>query len=982
MFKYHHLYECLSIISSTYLLVFGFQREIFETEMRNLKNELDRGVCSLNDAELCIQSKTQQLVECQDQLTHQKDLLSQQENHTKRLMEEKEEKLNKLQQELTGQQENMKDLNAKFSALSSLLIVKDKQMTSLREEMDTLKENSKRNQNELQNKDDMLASLTLEKCNEQQLLESQIQIFMVQIENLNLSLKQAEQEIQKKHNLLIETQRVNAQQQQLLQKRIAACEKDVQKLEKERDLKNEQLAILQNDSSCHIVSLEKEFEVLKDQLEHLNNHLRKAEEQLQHEKVKLGKQVKESADQIQLLQEQLSTSENEMKAMKEQLVAREHQITTLHKRFEQSQKFNEEINDLQNQIRCLQFSLTNAEKNMQTKENVFLEQKLWVSRDMEVLQAQMGSSDQEVEVLDANISEKEEQILLPKTAHASHFELVQQEFDNLNKQMQSISNSRYLSQKEFQTKGDLMAEQEWDCFYQKELLQQQLTAAEEVKSLTKDSKEEQMIQLSSTNSTHLDLLHQNILQLDEQIDCLLSPWKDDYNTFKYKEKEFDEHSLHGTHDMEFHIKKIETSQGEIKRLMAEIGANKKDLTWLKTSTSVNWKLLQQEIECLTIWIKSIKGLLGIDRKWTRAKEAVLHMQEQECILQTEELKKHNSVLEGVTVLKEELQTKEREIDMTRSEQSKESEIISAEMQTLTDQIKMLNESVKSTVEQEDKLLLFARVLETSEEESKAKGLMAPVMETSLLAEQITPLRTTCSKQSVCQEEDLKAKEHLFFLKEKENTQLRDMVQRLQEKLKEVEMQILSQEQIEGKKKMDERMHLHLKSEERMLFFQSQLSALNMVMKEKDGNLKALQEEMAVQAHVMHVLKEEHSKQIQVLQQEIQQVNEQFETASQKLVAKEQELLQMKRDSAQQLGILQQQLTSAKAEKKATCDLQLATHKDKEILMVRVGQAEKEQRALENQLEALILQKDTLIQAKTAEHYKAQVSVAWQYVISI
>lgn len=798
-------------------MVFGFQREIFETEMRNLENELERAVCSLNEAELCIQAKTQQLVKCQDQLTHQKDLLGQQENWTKRLMEEKEEKLNKLQQELTGQEENMKDLNAKFSALSSFLIVKDTQMTSLREEMDTLKENSKRNQKELQNKDDMLASLTLEKCNEQQVLNSQIQFFMVQVENLNLSLKQAEQEIQNKHNLVIETQRVNAQQQQLLQKQIAACEKDVQNLEKERDLKNEQLAILQNDSSCHIVSLEKECEVLKDQLENLNDHHRKAEAQLQHERVKLGKQEKESADQIQLLQEQLSTSENEMRAMKEQLVAQDHQITTLHKqRFEQSQKFNEEINDLQHQIQCLRSSLTNAEKNMQTKENVFLEQKLWASRDMEVLQAQMGSSCQEVEVLVENISE-EEQILLPKTANASHSEMVQQEIDSLDKQMQTISNSLDLTQKEFLTKRDAVAKQERDRFYQRELLQQQLTAAGEVKSLTNDSKEEQ------------------------------------------------------------------------------------------------------------------------------------------------------------------IRIKERKIDVIQSEHSQEPKMTSAEMQALADQIKMLDESV----EQEDKRLL-ARVLETSQEESKAKGLTAPVTETSVVAVQMAPLRTACSKQSLlCQEEDLKSKEHLLFLKEKENTQLREMVHRLQEKLKEVEMQILSQEdQIEKQKKMDERMHLHVKSKESLPFFQDQLSALNIEMKEKDGNLKALKEEMAAQAHVVHVLKEEHSKHIQVLQQEIQQINEQVETASQKLVAKEQELLQMKRNSAQQLGILQQQLTSAKAEKKAAHDLQLATHKDKEILMVRVSQAEKERRALENQLEALMLQKDTLIQAKTAERYKAQVSIAWQYVISI
>lgn len=1041
------------MISSTVSAMFAFQREIFETEMRSLKNELERAVGSLNEAELCIQAKTQQLAECQKEITHQTDLLGQQENQTKHVIQEKEEMLYNLQQELSGQgvvlqqeiqdlkfqlqqaeqhkchhisrlqqhivekeeeveklkkivkekedrisltEENMNDLNAKFSALSSLLIVKDRQINSLREEMDILEAESKMTKNELQNKNDMLATLTLEKYNEQQLMENQIQLFTIQVENLSLSLKQAEQDIQNKQGLLVESQQLNVQQQQRLHKQIVACEDEI-------NLKDEQLAILKNDSSCQVVSLEKEMEELKGQLEYLNNHLRKAKEQLRHEKVKLVKHEKDSDDQIQLLQEQLSACGDEVRAMKEEVRAREDQMATLQKQsFDQSQKFNEEIDNLQNQIQSLQFSLRNAEENMQTKENLLVEQKLQASRDMEVLRVQMVTSHQETEVLTAKISEKEKQILLLKTADASHSKLIQQEIESLNEQMQTISNSLDLAQEELQTKEDAIAKQERDSIHQKELLQQQLLAAEEeVKRLTKDckTKGEQMIQLSTVSSAQLDLLQENILELDEQIGCLLSTAKDADDMLQ-----FYEHHLNSTHDEDFQ-KKMEMSQGEVTRLKVEISANERDLARLKNSSSLDWELLQQEIACLTTQIKSINALLGTVRKQTRAKEAAVLQQEQEHILQIEEFTKQNSVLEeGVALLKEELQTQRRKINMMQSEGGKESEMTSTQIQTLTDKIKRLNALVNSAVEQEDELLLLAQDMETSQEGSKVKGQTALEVETMVLGQQMAPFRTTSSKHhqeiqmlhiqmdhldSVLKKacKDLRSKDNLFQ-KEEENTRLREMVKRLQE-------QILSQEEQIEKQKVteNERKHLHLKTEERLLFFQNELSALNMVMKEKVGNLNALKEENAAQANVVQqealgyetrltMLKEEHSKRIQELQLEIQQMNEQVEMASQKVVAKEQEFLQMNRDSAKEVHRLQQQLISAKAEKQAAYDLQLVTHNDRELLMVRVGQAEKERGALEKQLEAVILQKDEILQAKeaierkseTAEHYKAQVGV--------
>ncbi|TWW77438.1 Nuclear mitotic apparatus protein 1 [Takifugu flavidus] len=365
---------------------------------------------------------------------------------------------------------------------------------------------------------------------------------------------------------------------------------------------------------------------------------------------------------------------------------------------------------------------------------------------------------------------------------------------------------------------------------------------------------------------------------------------------------------------------------------------------------------------------------------------------QHCLdkLKKEQINGEQAIREQITDLENKnkvLQMRLHEILKENKEAKSTSSLLEHKMDELTEENSILSSQVRTVRLQ---LAIFEAEVRSltgnqasAEKEWKDKtsrlecNLNQVTTQKELLAEEIEILQGKISSledelNSISKEE---VGENMGPIMEQEIDSLNKQMQTIGNSLDLTQKEFQTKGDAMAKQERDRFYQKELLQQQLMAAEESQLSALNIVMKEKDGNIKALKEELAAQAHVVHVLKEEHSKHIQILQQKIQQINEQVETASQKLVAKEQELLQMKRDSAQQLGILQQQLTSAKAEKKATCDLQLATHKDKEILMVRVGQAEKERRALENQLEALILQKDTLIQAKTAEHYKAQMEKA-------
>ena len=74
-----------------------------ETEINDLKNELDSTFSSLKQAEMEIQTKSHQLADYQQEITQQKELLQQQKSQTEEMIQAKDELLDKLQKEITEQ---------------------------------------------------------------------------------------------------------------------------------------------------------------------------------------------------------------------------------------------------------------------------------------------------------------------------------------------------------------------------------------------------------------------------------------------------------------------------------------------------------------------------------------------------------------------------------------------------------------------------------------------------------------------------------------------------------------------------------------------------------------------------------------------------------------------------------------------------------------------------------------------------------------
>ncbi|TNN30206.1 Nuclear mitotic apparatus protein 1 [Liparis tanakae] len=553
------------------------EREMLDTEINGLKNELESTVCSLREAEVEIEAKTQQLAEYRQEINEQKELLKQREAQTRAIIQAKDDFLDKLEKEMTEQRaviqqeiqglkvqleqveqqkteqrtrlqqqiaaceqeieklkeimkekeglllqsdENVKNLETKLSAASSLLADKDQQIDSLRKEVSILTDKTQNNQNEIQSKEEMLATLLLEKSNEQDVFCNKIQSLRVQVEDLSSSLKKAEQEIQLKQDLLATTQQENVQQREVLQLQIVTCEGSVQKLNKKIQAKNKQLGILKTESSQQSELLEQEITGLKSQREQLNDSLRKTEDQVETQKGMLTKQEQQSAHQTEALQQQLSASEERVKSMNEEIQTREEQMITLkNQSSQQSELLHQDIQELKKQVECLSSSLKNAENNLQSKDELFAEQQLQNTLDVESLQRQMVSSQDVVKMLNTEIHAKEEQLILLKTETSTHSVMLQQAIESLNKQIECVTESLEVAKDQAQAKEDLMAKQEQESTLKIETVGKHSAALEEeVNRLREEiqTKEGEVDLLKVESGNESQVLHNEIQTLKDQ----------------------------------------------------------------------------------------------------------------------------------------------------------------------------------------------------------------------------------------------------------------------------------------------------------------------------------------------------------------------------------------------------------------------------------------------------------------------------------
>ncbi|XP_034460610.1 nuclear mitotic apparatus protein 1 isoform X5 [Hippoglossus hippoglossus] len=546
------------------------EREMVETEINDLKNELDSTFSSLKQAEMEIQTKSHQLADYQQEITQQKELLQQQKSQTGEMIQAKDELLDKLQKEITEQraalhqeiqhlklqldqveqqkteqttrlqqhvaacereierlkemkreredllhqtEEKVKDLEAKLSAASSLLADKDQQIISLKDKVDVLTGEAKIIKEEIQAKEEMLAKILLEKSNEQEILHDKIQTLTTQVEDLNSSLKQAEQEIQHKQDLLAKTHQENIEQREMLQQQVATCEEEVQKVNAEIQVRNQQLVTLRNDSSCQSGLLEEEIQGLKSQVENLNDSLTKSAQQVQAQLVLLNKQEHESSHQKELLQQQLSASDDQVRSMREEIQAKEEQMNMLRTDgSEQSDSLNQEIQSLKEQVESLSFSLSKVVEDVQSKEDLLAQREDEIQK-LKACRSEMESlllrTEQRIEILQTELSAVNA-LVADKDQHLT----------SLREEVAVQAIQLQKAREEAEANERILAEIRMESSKQTDVLQREIQALKgEVKdiSLELSAKEQMLLKTQQESSQQIDLLQQQLVSVNTEL---------------------------------------------------------------------------------------------------------------------------------------------------------------------------------------------------------------------------------------------------------------------------------------------------------------------------------------------------------------------------------------------------------------------------------------------------------------------------------
>ncbi|TKS81155.1 Nuclear mitotic apparatus protein 1 [Collichthys lucidus] len=1004
------------------------EREMFETEINSLKNKLESTVSSLKIAEVEIETKKQHLAEYQEEMNKQMDLLKQQKSQAEEMIQAKDEILDKLQKEIRGHSKNrivaceeeVQKLNKDIQEKNEQLVVLkndssrqaeslEQEIKGLKDQLDRLSDSLRKAEEQVQAQQVILTKQEQESAQQTELHQQQlsaseekqeIESLNKQIKSMSISLDLAKEQVQAKEDLMSEQERTlqieelkkhsagleediyrlkeeiqskegevnllkaeNCKESEVLQneiqtlkdqvqslneslktvtEQVTASEEEIRELREQIQAKEEQLTTLQKDGSMNSEMLQKDITCLKNQLSNMTDSLAKAEDKVQTQLVMLTKQEQESTHQKELLQQQLSSSEEELRKMKVEIQAKEEQITLLKTgSAKQSEILHQDIQDLKIQVECLSSSLREAEDTLQSKESLFAEQQLQSTQDMEALQMQMVASQDEVKRLNAAIDTKEEQLILLKTETSTHSESLQQEIESLNKQIKSMSTSLELAKEQVQAKEDLIAKQEQERTLQiEELRKHSAVLEEDIRQLKEEiqTKEGEVNLLKAENCKESEVLQNEIQTLKDQVQSLNESLKTVTEQVQVKENLLTQKEMQISQEKDQFQILMTTSEGKIRELREQIQTKEEQLTTLQKDGSMNSEMLQKDITGLKNQLSNMTESLAKAEDKVQTQLVMLTKQEQESTHQKELLQQQLSASEGeVRKLKEEIQAKEEQITLLKADSAKQSEILHQEIQDLKRQVEALGSSLREA------------------------------------------------------EEDMQSKEDLLAQQKQENTQQREALQSLQEKVKQVEIlqkQIHSQEEEiqKVKESQSDKDGLLLKAEEKLQMLQTELSAANTLVADKDQIMNTLREEVATQANLVQKakeeaevndkmlaqIKEENSKQTDVFQHEIQNLKEEVERISLNLLAKEQMLLQTQMESAQQMDHLQQQLVTVNAQTQAAQELQVATFKEKEallqekeVLMARILQVEKDWSALEKRQEALVYEKDRLAQANQA-----------------
>ncbi|XP_034023648.1 nuclear mitotic apparatus protein 1 [Thalassophryne amazonica] len=851
--------------------------------------------------------------------------------------EDKVQILHKEAEDLLQQTETrVGHLQIQLHTLNSLSADKDREINDLKEEITTLKVLTGKTKDEIKVKEEKLSKVLLEKTEQEEVSQTKIQTLTVQVEDLISSLKKAEQDIEVKRNLLAKVQEDDKHKEKL-QQQILTFEDEVKRLNLDIQVKNEQLDVLKTDGFRQCEVLHQEIRDLKTQIECLNESLRKAEEQVQAQQIVLSNQ--------ELLEKEIEGLKDSQSEKENLLLKAQDKVKILQKEAEDHlQQTEAKVGSLEAELYTL--SSLSADKDHQI---------IALNEEITVLKELTGKTKDEIRVKEEKLSE----VLLEKTEQEVVF---QTKIQTLTIQVADLISSLKKAEQEIEVKQNLLAKVQEDDKEHKEKLQQQiLTFEDEVKRLNLDIqvKNEQLDVLKTDDSRQCEVLQQEIRDLKTQIECLNESLR------KAEEQVLAQQIVLGNQELlEKEIEGLKESQSE------------KDSLLLKAQDEV--KILQKEAEDHLQQTEAKVGSL----------EAELYTLSS---LSADKDHQINDLKEEITALKEltgktkdEIKVKEEKLSNVLLEKAEQKEISQTKIQTLTVQVEDLISSLKKAEQDiEVKQNLLVKVQEDDKEhkeklqqqmltfEDEVKRLNLDI---EVKNKQLDVMKTDGSRQcEVLQQEIRDLKTQIECL----NESLRKAEQQVQAQQIVLKNQELLEKEIQGlKESRSPKESILVKTEEKVQILQSELSALNSLMVDKDHQLIILRDEVTVQSTLVDTAKEaeanerqltkikdDHSKEVETLQQEVQHLQKQVESISAKLMAEEKHLLTTQQTLTQQIDQRQQQLISAQELQLATQKEKQALLQEKEIFLARLLQVEQDQKALEKRLQAAASENDKLIHDK-------------------
>ncbi|XP_061638165.1 nuclear mitotic apparatus protein 1 isoform X2 [Phyllopteryx taeniolatus] len=973
------------------------ERDALELEIGCLKNELDSTFGCLKKAEANVEAKTLQLSAYEEEITQQKELLEQQNLHIEDIVQTKDRISKELQKEISEQRaalqkeidylklqleqakqqnaaqiselqkhiaalqqeldnlkemsrekeyhlnqakENVKDLETKFHDLTSILVDKNNQINILKEEVEVFTMETMKNKNEIEIKDQLLAQLRLQDSNQQDILQNRIQTLTLEVENLSSSVQRAEQEVQLKHDLLAKTQQENIEQRAVLQQQIITSEMEACRLSTEMEARNEQLVILQKDSSKQSEILQEQINLLKSQVECLNTSLTNAEEHVQSLQALLAKQEQESVCQKDLLQQQLTVSEESVRTMKEEIQTKEEHITLLNKQSsENSKQFHKDIQSLEGQVESLTLSLKNAEENLQSKESLFANQHSQSTRHIETLQTQIVSSQEEVSRLISKLHSKEEQL-------------------------ESMKDSIHIAKNQVKAKEDFIVNLEKENTFHMDMLKKHnMDLVEEAAQFKEEirTKEDQLDLFKVESGKLSEVLKNEIESLKSQIQSVTVSLQSTEEQVQTKVNQLANNEMEISKEREKYQSLMESSSEEVTMLRERIQAQEEQLATLREEGSSQSDMLYKEISQLKNQLAVVNNLLSEAEQRVQAQLAMMTTQEQESAHQKELLQHQLSVTEAeVRKMNEEIEVRDERVMQLNATNSEESDLLCQEIQHLKKQVESLDSSRRKAEED----VQFKNDLLVQQQKEADRNLQENNQKEELLQKRISSFEEEILKLRECQ---------------------------------------------------DEKQKLLIRAEEKLEMLQTELVAVKTQAADKDNSLQVLRaevsshndlaqkanEEAQVSAKMLVEQQDENAKQTNALKMDIQVLQGQLEVISLQLMDKEQQMLKTQQESAQLIEKLQLQVVSLNADLQQHENTQIESFKhwegqqdhqkaitienetlvqEKEVLLAKILQAEKDQKALENQVNVLVLEKMRLVQTKQATERENLASLRLEQVL--